>query len=221
MKQCFINHKGSARLLLFFAGWGMDEHPFAGLRKAGSDCMICYDYRTLEFDVAQLATYTDITVIGWSMGVWAASQTLKQHPELPVTRRIAINGTLYPVDETRGIAPAIFDGTLQGLNEQTLQKFRRRMCGSTAWFQAFQSVAPQRSVEELKEELAAIGTQYRQLNPVETPWDKAIIGTEDRIFPADNQRRAWQGALVAVVEEVEAPHCSREIFLQLRRNAYE
>jgi hypothetical protein len=39
------------------------------------------------------------------------------------------------------------------------------MCGSAADYKAFQTVAPQRPVEELKEELAAIQKQYLSLPP--------------------------------------------------------
>ena len=134
----------------------MDETPFLQIRPTNKDWLICYDYRSLEFDAIILQEYSEITLIAWSMGVWAASQIMKQYPSLPLSQSIAINGTPYPIHETKGITPAIFEGTLQGLNEQSLQKFQRRMCGSTAGYKTFQTVAPQRSIEELKEELAAI-----------------------------------------------------------------
>ena len=143
MKQHFIIKNNSKRLLLFFAGWGMDETPFLQIRPTDTDWMVCYDYRSLEFDTDLLQKYSEIRLIAWSMGVWVASQLMKQHPSLPISHSIAINGTPYPIHETKGIEPAIFEGTLQGLNEQTLQKFQRRMCGSTAEYKVFQAVAPQ------------------------------------------------------------------------------
>ncbi|WP_302614215.1 pimeloyl-ACP methyl esterase BioG family protein, partial [uncultured Bacteroides sp.] len=149
MKQHFIIKNNQKHLLLFFAGWGMDETPFLQLHPTDKDWMLCYDYRSLEFDATTLQEYSEITLIAWSMGVWVASQIMKQHPSLPVSQSIAINGTPYPIHETKGISPAIFAGTLQGLNEQSLQKFQRRMCGSAADYQAFQSIVPRRPVEEL------------------------------------------------------------------------
>lgn len=139
MKQHFIIKNNQKHLLLFFAGWGMDETPFLTIHPTDKDWMICYDYRSLAFDTDLLETYSQITLIAWSMGVWAASQIMKQYPHLPVSQSIAINGTLYPIHETKGIAHSIFDGTLQGLNEQTLQKFQRRMCGSIADYKTFQT----------------------------------------------------------------------------------
>ena len=116
MKQHFIIKNNQKHLLLFFAGWGMDETPFLTIHPVDKDWMICYDYRSLTFDVGLLETYSQITLIAWSMGVWAASQIMKQYPHLPVSQSIAINGTLYPIHEIKGIAPSIFDGTLQGLS---------------------------------------------------------------------------------------------------------
>ena len=211
MKQHFIMKNNRQHLLLFFAGWGMDETPFLTVHPTDKDRMICYDYRTLAFDSGLLQAYSQITLIAWSMGVWAASQIMKQYPHLPVFQSIAINGTLYPIHETKGIAPSLFDGTLQGLNEQTLQKFQRRMCGSTAGYKAFQTVSPQRPVEELKEELAAIRQQYFSLPPSDFKWRKAIIGKDDRIFLPDSQYLAWKNQADSL-EQVEAAHYQQGLF---------
>ena len=173
--------------------------------------MICYDYRSLEFDAGILQEYSEISLIAWSMGVWAASQIMKQYPALPLSQSIAVNGTPYPIHETKGITPAIFEGTLQGLNDQSLQKFQRRMCGSIADYKAFQTVVPQRPVGELKEELAAIQKQYLSLPPSDFTWQKAIIGKNDRIFLPDNQWLAWRNK-VDSLEYAEAAHYQVELF---------
>ena len=68
MKQSYIIHEHHPRLLLFFAGWGADETPFKMYRPAASDFMVCYDYRTLDFDASGLEEYREINLIGWSMG---------------------------------------------------------------------------------------------------------------------------------------------------------
>ncbi len=211
MKQHFIIKNNQKHLLLFFVGWGMDPTPFLTIYPIDKDWMICYDYRSLTLDASLLETYSQITLIAWSMGVWTASQIMKQYPHLPVSQSIAINGTLYPIHETKGIAPSIFDGTLHGLNEQTLHKFQRRMCGSTDDYKAFQATSPQRPVEELKEELAAIQKQYFSLPPSDFKWQKAIIGKSDRIFLPDNQYPAWENQ-VDSLEQVEAAHYQQELF---------
>ena len=112
MKQSYIIHEHHPRLLLFFAGWGADETPFKMYRPAASDFMVCYDYRTLDFDASGLEEYREINLIGWSMGVWAASQTVPQLSSpgtsgegIHMANSIAINGTPYPIDQHMGIPP--------------------------------------------------------------------------------------------------------------------
>lgn len=94
-----------SEVILFFTGWGMDETPFIHYLPQHRDLIICYDYRSLDFDKTLLSTYTQIQVVAWSMGVWAASQVL-QGSNLPITQSIAINGTPFPIDDARGIPPS-------------------------------------------------------------------------------------------------------------------
>ena len=217
MKQHFIINNSQKQLLLFFAGWGMDETTFLHIQPAGCDWMICYDYRSLEFDTTLMQAYSEITLIAWSMGVWAASQIMKQHPSLPVSQSIAINGTLYPIHATKGIMPSVFEGTLQGLNEQTLQKFQRRMCNSSTDYKAFQTIAPKRPVEELKEELAAIRQQCLSSVSSDFIWHKAIVGKNDRIFLPEYQETAWRNKVDSLVN-VEAAHYQQELFYEVIMN---
>lgn len=206
MKQYFIyNKENHPCLTLFFAGWGMDEHPFIDYRPIGSDLLVCYDYRSLDFDFSLLEGYREIRVVAWSMGVWAASCLLQGKGNLPVSDRIAVNGTLTPVDDEEGIPPLIFKGTLDGLNERSLQKFYRRMCGSGEATKHFLERAPQRNIEDLREELRLIG-ERAVANPVPSfTWKIAAIGTDDLIFGAANQHRAWTQAGV-MQDERQASH---------------
>ena len=213
MIQHYIVHNNHPTLLLFFAGWGADAHLFNRYRPKDADFMICYDYRSLLFDEALLATYTSVHVVAWSMGVWAASSVL-EHSHLPIVSACAVNGTCWPMDDTRGIPIAIFKGTLAGLNPVTIKKFQRRMTSSTQEHRAFMLHAPQRPLEELIEELAAIEEQLTDA-PVSTfPWSKAWIGEKDRIIPPANQRTAWQEMGVAM-EQYDAPHYSEPLFAKL------
>ena len=167
MKQSYIIHEHHPRLLLFFAGWGADETPFKMYRPVASDFMVCYDYRTLDFDASGLEEYREINLIGWSMGVWAASQTVPQLSSpgtsgegIHMANSIAINGTPYPIDQHMGIPPAIYHGTLDGLTGASLHKFLRRMCANGAAFKAFLEITPRRPLEELRDELTEIEKIY-------------------------------------------------------------
>lgn len=215
MKQIFRVNQHHPRLTLFFAGWGMDETPFLDYCPQDSDWMICYDYRQLNFDVKALANYREIHLIAWSMGVWAASQVMRQAPALAgnVVQSTAINGTPYPVNEEQGIPPAIFEGTLHGLSEASLHKFQRRMCANGEAFRYFQSIAPHRPWEELRDELAAIGRQCHALPSSGFVWNRAIIGDSDRIFSPQAQQRAWE-ACCSSIQHVEAAHYDYDLLQQ-------
>lgn len=218
MKQTYIVNEGNAHLVLFFAGWGMDEQVFMDYRRQGSDLLICYDYRSLDFDASSLGRYDTIDVVAWSMGVWVASHVLSNQ-SLKIRYSIACNGTLYPVDDERGIAQAVFQGTHDGLSEASLWKFFRRMCGTNLSLESFRERAPKRSVQELKDELLAINELYRKNKGVLTLiWNKAIIGVDDRIFLTSNQQKAWAGR--TVIEQVKAAHYSEELLRELIEKEY-
>ena len=201
MKQSFIIKRQSSRLLLFFAGWGMDEAPFADFYPEDADFMICYDYRTFDFDETQISGYSSITLIAWSMGVYAAAHTL-QNSDLPIDKRIAVNGTIEPVSNDKGIPPAVYQLTLDTLSERSIQKFRLRMCGSGTLYSDFMQHAPNRPIEELKDELVHIRETSLQNPHPSFQWDVAVIGLKDVIFPPDNQRNAWKGIQQRIEKEM-------------------
>lgn len=167
--------------------------------------MICYDYRSTEFDFSLVSGYESVRLVAWSMGVWAASQVFAASPGF-IGRSVAVNGTVYPVDGEKGILPDIFYGTLNGLNEQTLGRFYRRMCGDIAGLEAFRAKAPCRPLEELREELEAVGKLAASLPVSLFRWDQAIVGRRDKIFLPHNQLRAWAG--VTEIEERDIEHYS-------------
>lgn len=231
MIQKFIIQENHPRLLIFFAGWGADETPFKDYRPANSDYMICYDYRNLSFDSQVLKSYKKVNIVGWSMGVWAASQVLGQMIEyhnktlldnsLPkFGSAIAINGTPFPIDEERGIPPAIYHATLEGLTGASLHKFLRRMCENSAEFKKFLAVTPHRPLEELREELIAIERMYTTQPAYSFKWNLAVISTEDRIIPPANQEKAWEHNEISKPFmtkvhgqlNVEGAHYDRELF---------
>lgn len=202
MQMQVLSQGKGGHLVLFFAGWGMDAQPFGSLASLEKDVLVCFDYRSLAFDATWLAPYESIGVVGWSMGVWAACACgVLDDPR--VVRSVAFNGTPTPVDDAKGIARAVFEGTLAGLNEATLEKFTRRMCGNG--YAEFRAHAPKRSLESLREELAWIGAQ----TCVPCLWGEAIIGRKDRIFTPQNQRAGWEG--LAKVQEVDASHYDKSV----------
>lgn len=226
MVQHFITRKGRSTLSLFFAGWGMDFHPFSDYASGDADLMICYDYTDLGFGYGILEEYGKIKITAWSMGVWAAEQVLKGHENISgnILEAIAINGTPLPADDLYGIPENIFLGTLENLSEasgkaaDTVDRFRRRMCGDAGTFRTFMEKAPERDTGSLRDELASIWTRYRdekERKDNEKPdgsrisriWTGAIVCSKDRIFPAANQQRFWDEAATAYTLADGAHYC--------------
>lgn len=187
MKVCFTNKDNNPRLLLVYAGWSTDESAFASLQCPGYDVAVVSDYRDLS--PLELEGYGEVVLLAWSLGVHAAELTAGN---LPLTLTIAVCGTPTPADDLTGIPKAIWKATAENLSESSLAKFRRRMGAA--------SLPPcPRPIESLKAELLSFPTE-----PVAFRWDRAIIATDDRIFPPANQLRAWQGR--AEITEIEGPH---------------
>ena len=190
------------RLILFFAGWAMDDKPFAHLARPGYDIAVIWDYRNLHIDWSFTRPYSEICILAWSMGVYAATITT-QAIDYKVTARIAVNGTITPIHNTHGIPEAIYHGTLDGLSERNLLKFYRRVCGSAQAYKDFCLNIPQRPLDQLRDELAAIEPHSILANPVAERWDLAIISRDDAIFPPVNQFRAWDNTPRRMIP---APH---------------
>lgn len=193
MNHRLVSDTGASRLLLVFAGWGMDDNVLGHLRRPGYDVMVVWDYRSFHIDWSCVDRYDEICILAWSMGVYAAAQTT-QAIEYKITRRVAVNGTPEPVHPTRGIPPEIFDATLASLSERSLAKFHRRMCLDEEARQHFAAHAPRRAADELADELRAISDRLILHVPSTTRWDIAIIGYHDRIFPRHAQMEAWKAA---------------------------
>lgn len=209
MNHELISNEGSHRLLLIFAGWGMDAGVFAGLARPGYDVMVVWDYRSFYIDWTCVETYDEVCLLAWSMGVFAASQTT-QAIDYKITKRVAVNGTLWPINDNYGIPEDIFYGTLNGLCERSIAKFNRRMCNIREDFELFSAHAPQRQVDELRDELQAVADRLLLATPSQARWDLAVISRHDRIFPFYNQQRAWtappSGARATAIKVLDSGH---------------
>ncbi len=211
MKQTYLRDGGNDRLLLLFSGWGGEPALFDAPSDDGCDCMVCWDYSSLDFDAAVLARYASVRLLAWSMGVWAAAQTFAGN-ESVLDMKIAVGGSETPVDDACGIPEAIFRGTLERFSPVTLAKFRHRMCGTADGVKQFLARQPQRPPEDLHGELAAIAGMVASRPVRRLHWDKSIIGVRDKIFPPANLHRAWLGTPAV---EVDAEHWDAGLFAAL------
>lgn len=190
MKHQLIHSEGSSRLLLIFAGWGMDPGVFSNISRPGYDLMVVWDYRSLEFDHSILASYSEVCLLAWSMGVFAASRVLAPS-DSKISLRIAVNGTLSPIDDNLGIPENVYYSTLENLSEKSLQKFFRRMSYGKEDRSLFESLMPRRDIVELADELRAVAEAAKVQPDCDFRWDLAVVGLNDLIFPPANQQKAW------------------------------
>jgi biotin synthesis protein BioG len=208
MIKQWINQSGNPGMLIFFNGWGMDAKPFARLDATGLDVLMIYDYSSLEFPVdidALAGRYSSCRLTAWSLGVWAAASALSGSRKL-FSSTLAVNGTLRPVNAEYGIAPEIFQGTIDSWNTVARKKFYRRMCAVPEITAAFCASEPERDVDSQQQELIAI--QQAVLNHPQSPasfFDRAVAGSEDRIFPAAAQQNFWTSVNVPC-KITAAPH---------------
>lgn len=172
----------SGPITIFFAGWGMDETPFASWRTDAAmpgtlilvDDHVMENHPVLHWILEQKLSETDdgneqpaLHVVGWSFGVRAAADWLDRAFEVPDLRELLsarkvvlsfVAGTLLPVDRTYGIPPAVAALTQKTLSPESAATFRQRMCGESAENNPFVLTPPVRTVESLARELSFFRT---------------------------------------------------------------
>lgn len=201
MKFNYLQNNDNPTVLLFFNGWGVDENAVRHVTSDGIDVVEIHDYTTLETGIPGLDTYKQVYLVAWSLGVWAASWWMKASGVVP-SKTIAINGTMYPIHNQKGIPADLFQGTIDNWNDRGRQRFMSRMFASASLFASHKDKMPNRGCEEQKNELERLQSSICTIDGV--AWDKAYIGKDDLIFSAQNQRAAWDGKTEIV--ELDIPH---------------
>lgn len=195
MKQLWLNKKNNSKVIVFFNGWGMDEKVVSNLDIEDYDIFQVCDYTNLTDIEENFSNYSEKILVCWSMGVFVSNcyfDILKNFD-----RKIAINGTLKPIDDNFGIPENIYDLMIENFNELTVQKFMKKMTLSNI-FENYQS----RSNEELKQELISI-KNIRIENKLN--FDKVIVSLKDKIIPSKNQLNYWHNSGINPVE-TDTPH---------------
>ncbi len=193
MKTLLMLDNQKEELILFLCGWGMDSNPFRHLQSDLYDVCVVYDYHSPDFRFELPKQYKKIHLIAWSMGVWVASR-LKQQNQLSFDTAIAINGTEQPIDDACGIPVAIYNGTLEHFSDDNRKRFNRRMCNDSATFRFFSANNVERDSASLREELQSLKEMVECNPPLPKEtinWTKAIIASDDFIFPTTNLLRFW------------------------------
>ena len=197
------------KTILFFSGFSGERRVFEHLRLGACEVVFVSDYRANDLDLSFLDSREEITLIAWSMGVAMANRFLNQSrlnhsvspTRLKITKKIAINGTIYGIDKARGIPPLAFKKTIEGLD---LQAFKKSTYGEN-------EPCTTLSQETLVCELNNLYTTLTTTPATPELWDCALVSLEDRIFPARYQLRGWEGHAKRIIH-THAPHFAFGVF---------
>ena len=206
--KTFLRNNNSKDLIIFFCGWGMDENPFSILNSL-SDILFVYDYTTPDFPDGDIdfSKYTKITLLAFSYGVYA-SAIAKLPSGLNIDKKIAINGTLVPVDDKLGVPVRQFELT-EKMNSESVIKFRQRLFGgekAVQHFEIFENHLPHRSAASCTGELLGMKEYIPSLPVPEMNFDMVYLAEYDRCVPSKNQKNFWQNFENINIIKLETGH---------------
>ena len=192
MKTYIRRREKNDQLVVFYGSWGTDENVFTPLCNDDFDFILFYNYSADEALVLpEMKSYKKITLIGWSLGVWAAEYLSPKTGIIPDIA-IAVNGTPVPADDRYGIPLHIFEGTLNNITEENMEKFYLRMFGNKKTYQLNKERIPHRTIKSLHDELRWLYNRIMEQKEPGFKWDFAITSKIDRVFPSENVNSYWK-----------------------------
>lgn len=198
MKNFWLNKNNNKKLVVFFSGWGMDEKSVQHIICDDFDVLSFFDYRNLKIDEKifdQINSYPEVYISAWSMGVMVSA--IFEARICNVASKIAIAGTLFPIDDKYGIPNKIYDLTLNNFNDLSKRKFLRKM------FAVDETKFINRNTCELKDELVALKNMKISSDIF---FDKAFVPLQDKIIPVQNQFAFWHTRPQTKIIEINCGH---------------
>lgn len=203
MKSYWLNNTNNKNLIVIFLGWSFDENPIKFLDCSGYDILLIYDYNNLEIpqELKNLESYHNKILISWSMGVFTAY--LMKDLFKNFNYKLAINGTVTPVDDEYGIPVKLFELTLKhaatGLG--TGGKFYKNVFQTEEEFQKYLNTPIKRTIENRVSELQNLYNLIKTTNiKYEKFYDKAIVCEFDKIIPPKNQIASHKKNNVPIIQ---------------------
>lgn len=189
MQYHWLNKQNNDKLIIFFAGWSFDDKPFKFLNCKDFDVLMFFDYN--NFDLTKISTYKEYYLITWSMGVFVAYQLKDILPKFK--KKIAINGTPFPVNDEFGIPYKPFLLTLKHAKIGLEGKFYQNIFNNSEEYKRYIYAPVERSIENRVEELQSIYDKIKLTEKIYTKYyNKAFISKNDKIIPPKNQINFWQ-----------------------------
>jgi pimeloyl-[acyl-carrier protein] methyl ester esterase len=192
MKTYIRRREKNTQLVILYGAWGTDENVFAPLCNDEFDFILFYNYSADEpLLLPEMKVYDKITMIAWSLGVWAAEYLMPKTGIIPDVT-IAINGTPVPADNQYGIPLKIFEGTLNNITEQNIEKFYFRMFGDKKTYLRNIDRIPHRTLKSLHDELRWLYNRIMEQKEPGFRWNYAVSSEVDRVFPSENMESYWR-----------------------------
>ena len=194
MEYNWLNKNNNRELIVFFGGWSFDSHPFECMDSGDRDIIMFYDYSDLNIPeniLNEISNYSEKILITWSMGVFTAYYLKDKLPEFD--KKIAVNGTPYPIDNEYGIPLRTFDLTLKYAGTGLKGKFYENVFSDNKLLQKYLENPVQRSIENRVFELESLDKliKNKKINYDGKFYNSAIIGNSDKIIPTKNQINMW------------------------------
>ena len=108
-------------------------------------------------------------------------------------KKIAVNGTPYPVHDEFGIPIKTFDLTLKFVDTGLQGKFQKNLFKNPTNYEKYLKNPVERTVDSQKAELIALNDFIKNKKiEYEKFYDYAIISDTDKIIPTRNQKSCWE-----------------------------
>lgn len=189
MKSCWLNNQNNENLIVFFAGWSFDEKPFNFLKCNDFDVLFVYDYNDFKLpeELKNIKNYKHKYLITWSMGVFVANLFKNLFSDFEY--KMAINGTISPVDNEFGIPIKMFELTLKHAKIGLEGKFYKNVFQTEEEFQEYSKTPVGRTIGNRVSELENLYTEIKNHKELEIQkfYDFAIVSDFDKIIPPKNQ----------------------------------
>lgn len=203
MKAHWLNRQNNKNLIVFFAGWSFDYNPFCNHPECGdNDLLMIYDYNNMDIpdELKTLNNYESKILAAWSMGVFTAYLNRVLFEDF--NKKIAVNGTITPIDDKFGIPVKIFELTLKHAASGLGGKFYKNVFQTLKEYEEYLKNPVQRSIENRVEELENLYDLIRQ-QPAgfdgENFYDCAVVCQNDKIIPSANQSASHNKNNVPVI----------------------
>ena len=202
MQNHWLNKINNRKLIVFLAGWSFDFIPFEFLDCKDFDVLFVYDYNEFNF-CEDFTEYSEKYLLTWSMGTYVG-YLLKDCFD-NFNKRIAINGTPYPVHENFGIPLKPFLLTLKHAKIGLEGKFYQNIFNSENEFERYLTTPVSRTIENRESELKSLYNHIKS-NEIEYNnfYDFALISNNDKIIPSKNQVEFWKNN--ASYKTIESGH---------------